>query len=878
MKLMKCGLTLLSILVILAAADLLNAQTFSNPVRIPTSQDPISVFAVDLNGDGLPDLLYETSSLNSTPGTMQTLLAQSSGGYAEGPATTLPLMVGACRPVDVNNDGRQDLVCINYIDACDSQIATLLSNGDGSFQPPIYSGLMQSNCLWTSFYPSLYTPADVSSDSIPDLTVGDAYNFEFFVLLGDGTGRFNVSFRAYPATVQYGGEILVTDLNGDGKADLFTDVGPYVWLGKGGGTFTDGGNYGNYDSCNLYDLEADGHPDAVCANMFTNSGLSYELDILHGNADGSFNTTPIASQPLQGGFAALESPTAILDINGDGIPDILGTSSDGLSVLQGQSSLKFAAPVHSAVGSFGPVGSTTSQIIDLNHDGYKDLVCTGTRGLYISYGTKSGTYDAPAAFPVAGTLGGMTVADFNGDGIPDIAATGDKSIELSLGDGHGAFQPPVALPNGGISFAASTFAFNIAHGDFRGNGRQDILAIGSSGTYEYDSYILFNNGDGTFQPPQELVNSKVTWPYFELFAIADFNLDGRDDFLTTSADFQTSYVGLSNGDGTFNMVTTALPFAGSSNPTFPALADFNKDGKLDLVYLAGANAYVLKGNGDGSFKTNALVLPIPPYQGQSLYYRPLAVTTGDFDGDGNPDFALLAEVGGYEVPPAPTVGPETAAYVFYGNGDGTFVSPVIAGGFDEFYDTVYSADLNKDGRSDLILQNTGALTTFPGNSVGVVTSVPGRLFGPESIYTTAGPIANGTFVTDVNRDGYPDLLISNSSYFESGYATAGGNAVTELLNLGPQTNPNLVASSTNLAASSQSFVAGTSVNFTATVSGGSSSGSTPSGSVRFADQTGVESTVPLVPSSNASATATFTTNMIGVGADTMSATYSGDSN
>jgi hypothetical protein len=348
-------------------------------------------------------------------------------------------------------------------------------------------------------------------------------------------------------------------------------------------------------------------------------------------------------------------------------------------VLLAQSNLNFKAPVHYAVGSFGSVGSTTSQFVDLNHDGYKDIICTGAEGLYISYGAKNGTYDAPPSFPVANLLGGVTVGDFNGDGIADIAVTGDGNIELSFGNGDGTFQPPVALPNGGISFAASTFAFNIAHGDFRENGRQDILAIGSPGTYEYDSYILFNNGDGTFQPPLELANSSVIWPYFELFAVADFNGDGRDDFLTTSSNFQTVYVELSNGDGTFNKVTTALPFQGNLNPTFPALADFNKDGKIDLVYLMGANAYVLKGNGDGSFNTNALVLPIPPYQGQSLYYRALAVTTGDFDGDSNSDFAVLAEVGGYLPPPSATDGPETAVYVFYGNGDGTFSPPVDRG-------------------------------------------------------------------------------------------------------------------------------------------------------------------------------------------------------
>jgi hypothetical protein len=880
---MKVLFSLLTLAIALTSLQSLNAQMFSNPVRIPTSQDPISVFVVDLNGDGLPDLLYETSALNSTPGTIQTLLAQASGGYAQGPTTTLSLMHGDCRPVDVNGDGRQDLVCVDYLDECDSQIATLLGNGDGSFQQPIYSGLMHSNCLWAPFYPSFYTPADVNSDSHPDLFVGDPYNFEHFVLLGDGTGQFNISATVVP-NYSGGAEMFAADLNGDGKTDLISSLGPAVWLGKGDGTFNPVTTYGGFWDCTLNDIEADLHPDAICIVPVAPDGQdtgTVELAILRGNADGSFNSTPIASQTFgnpQGGRAAIESPTAILDVNGDGIPDILAASSDGLSVLLGEGNLKFKPPVHYAVGNFAANGGITSQIVDLNHDGSKDIICTGAGGLYISYGTQNGTYDAPAAFPVANLLGGMTVGDFNGDGIPDIAATGDQSIELSLGNGDGTFRSPVPLPNGGISFAASTFAFNIAHGDFRGIGRQDILVIGSPGTYEYDSYVLLNNGDGTFQSPQQLTGSSVIWPYFELFAIADFNGDGRDDFLTTSPSFETVYIGLSNGDGTFNTVTTALPMeAGPSAayPTFPALADFNRDGKPDLVYAQAANAYVLKGNGDGSFNTNALVLPIPPYQGQ-IVPKPMAVTIGDFDGDGNRDFAVLAEVGGYLPPPSPTTGPESAVYVFYGNGDGTFSSPVIAGGFNELYDTAYSADLRKNGRSDLILETTGSGVEFPGNSVGVVLTQSERLFGPETVYT-AGMMGTSTFVADVNRDGYPDLLISNSSDYRTGYSTGSANSVTELLNLGPQTNPNLLQSSTALTASTLSFVAGTSVSFTATVSGISSSGYMPTGSVRFADQTGVESTVPLVPSGAGSAAATFTTNMIGFGADTMGATYSGDS-
>ena len=256
-------------------------------MHVATNQNPASAFVVDLQGGGHSDLLYEVSAVSPATNTVHTLLAQRSGGYSTGPITVLPDFVGNCRAADVNRDGKPDLICLDYLGACDAQIATLLGTGGGNFDPPILSGVMHSNCMWSTFYPSLYTPADINGDSSLDLVVGDAFNFAFFVLLGDGQGHFKVSFSPVTnSAVQFGGEVYVADLNGDGKADLIANVGPFVWLGNGDGTFRYGGQYGNYHSCNLYDIEASGHLDAICANLLTNNdSVSYVLDILHGNAD-----------------------------------------------------------------------------------------------------------------------------------------------------------------------------------------------------------------------------------------------------------------------------------------------------------------------------------------------------------------------------------------------------------------------------------------------------------------------------------------------------------------------------------------------------------------------------------------------------------------
>jgi hypothetical protein len=88
-----------------------------------------------------------------------------------------------CRVSDVNQDHKADLVCLNFIDASDVSVATLLGNGDGTFQPAVYSGLVQGN---GELDPWISEPADLNGDGFPDLLINDHADERTFVLLGDG--------------------------------------------------------------------------------------------------------------------------------------------------------------------------------------------------------------------------------------------------------------------------------------------------------------------------------------------------------------------------------------------------------------------------------------------------------------------------------------------------------------------------------------------------------------------------------------------------------------------------------------------------------------------------------------------------------------------
>jgi hypothetical protein len=827
------------------AATCASAQLFTNPYRIPTPSDPNSVAVGDINGDGLPDILWSDAPNPNVPPVLHVLLAQAVGGFSPGTSFTLPVnSTGYCLLVDFNHDHHLDLACTNAYQL-NSSIQVFLGNGDGTFQAPITTPIDNHSGSYAA--PILESVGDLNGDGFPDLIEEDFGDELTQVLLGDGTGGFKPGLQIQGGI--NGALPTAADVNGDGIPDLLFPQGPSVELGKGDGTFGPSTTYAPtlaFDAgCVFHDMDGDGHLDAVCGYAEGGGDISGATDliILHGNPDGSFNTTPIYDKTFgdhnteYDGYGTFLTPTYVGDVNGDGILDILGNSGDGTAVLLGGPSLTFGTPLHypQAVVGYGSgiVAQYQSQIVDMNLDGRVDLVACGPNGIYISYAQPNGSFAAGFAPEVTETIGYPTLADFNGDGIPDIAATGDTAIKLSLGKGDGTFAAPTPLSNnnGAIDFSTplSTMNAHILHGDFNGDGKLDLLAIGSPGIYVYNSYILYGHGNGTFDAPVLVPNSSVSYPMYAQLtdaAVFDINQDGRSDLLSTNnssgAPTQISFA-LSNGDGSFRNVSTTVPSdvpPGTRSPytTFPALADFNRDGKLDAAYASYTNAYVVKGHGDGTFDTTSTALPLPAIAGQTSQYA-IAVATGDFDGDSNQDFVVLAQYGVGQFPyPSPLA---TAAWAFYGNGNGTFSAPVLVGTFDRNYTGISVKDLNDDGLADIVLQTSGSLGG--GYAVGAILSQADRSFGAELNFT-AGTGLSSLAILDVNHDGFPDLVFGNGDY------NVRASSVTVLLNQ----RSTIISGTTTitLTSSLNPSTYGQPVTFTATVS---SPPGHPTGSVTFSD-------------------------------------------
>jgi hypothetical protein len=291
------------------------------------------------------------------------------------------------------------------------------------------------------------------------------------------------------------------------------------------------------------------------------------------------------------------------------------------------------------------------------------------------------------------------------------------------------------------------------HGDFNNDGREDLMVekftqTSTSFTPTYQLYL--SNGDGTYEAPKTLpaaVDSLHT-------AIGDFNHDGKLDFATLNGSSVVVYLG--NGDGTFQAAKTVT--SGGTNPSAIVAADLNHDNKTDLVELVIGPTNVMQvwiSNGNGTFTKGQTISPYNPNASGFLN----GMVTGDFDGDGKPDVALIYSA----------LGP-TTVQVWYGDGVGHLGSPfkiTDANGYDDL--NLIVADVNNDGRSDLI--SNGFIYGVGGSSqfvpkIALFTGNSNRTLTSTSLTTSQcpGPVT----VADFNGDGRNDLVYGESS------CTAGG--------------------------------------------------------------------------------------------------------
>jgi hypothetical protein len=388
-----------------------------------------------------------------------------------------------------------------------------------------------------------------------------------------------------------------------------------------------------------------------------------------------------------------------------------------LEALEGRDLPSFSAPVTYPSELAQPLVTA-----DLNGDSKPDLVNLYDSGvnLAVRLNNGNGTFGSPFTYTpeTGGDTGTALAVSVKAGFAPLIVVANDPN------DGR-AFGEPDSISvvqfnsKGSFTFGGSYNVFpkqagvitSLTTADLVGNGIMEFVAADSASIYV--GYIGPNAAQSYTLPAATTFQDSLH------LAVADFNGDGKPDIVAAGDGYVTVFP--NNGNGTF-----AVPqsYAVAGSPTAVAVGDFNRDGKLDIV-TANANGTVslLLNNGNWTFGVA---------QNYAISGPANSVALGDFNHDGFLDVA--------------TTGAEMD--MLLSTGTGTFgayqkVGPV--GG------NVVAVDFNSDGFPDL------AQIDASQNNIDVVLNNANWMPGPVSL-------SFGSITYNSNKNVYSETVtLTNSS-------------------------------------------------------------------------------------------------------------------
>jgi len=299
------------------------------------------------------------------------------------------------------------------------------------------------------------------------------------VLLGDGDGNLGAPIP-FLAGGDYAVGVSIADLDGDGIDDLVvanSDARTLTLLrGTGPAVFGTNGSIEVGDSpvmAALADLDFDGDLDIAVTNA-----ASHEVHVSRGYGTGAFG--PATAYPVSSPWELV-----IVDISGDGRPDIASTSDEGITLLYAEDDGEFSDAGALTTG-LSPLGLVAA---DLDGNGWPDLVSAnaiGSLSVWMSHG--SNDLESRPEVPVGSAPRSIAPGDFDMDGKLDLAIAddghpGNDVVHIVQGNGAGDLQA-VAV------YTVGDTPSNVRAGDFNEDGVLDLV---TSDQYSNEVGMLLSN-------------------------------------------------------------------------------------------------------------------------------------------------------------------------------------------------------------------------------------------------------------------------------------------------------------------------------------------------------------------------------------------------
>ena len=669
--------------------------------KVLSLNDPIAfsdLEIADINSDGQPDIVLMKNDtvgyyLNtSTKGSIQFAAYQKFGS----PQGYLWELRG--KLLDLDGDGRLDIITSDHIFR---NAATENSSGVEVKSGFSFSGTSPNNT-------TLFVAAsDVDSDGKPDLFTGEGTGGNIAIRKNQSsTGYLSDSSFSAPVSTTISGTVTpyIADADNDGLADVVSNGTLYK-------NITAGSNIAYQSKGTLYtnlfdfitDLNGDGQPEYVTDNGPSNGNI----DTLHvyqnlalANQAPVYNTSPAKLSYARGGdiFGSVTNFETVEDLNNDNKPDLIYFDSQASRLLIFENvTASVDTDATPSITSISPLLGNIGSTVTITGNNFNPVAANNNvyfGGVLATVITASAT-QLTVQMPVGATYGTITV----NNKITRLSATSTNSFTISTNAGKGAtlatgtFGSPQTLLTG-ISINNGVIA------DLKGDGQQELVMLNSSSSiWIYTSSSKDQNNNPTnFTHTATLTTGTGS----NTLLIADLDGDGKPEIINTDGQGIRIFQNNSSASCGFSFLPILLPSgAADCNVT---VADINGDGKPDLLTIySGILKVLINTSKRGS-------ISFQPYQAytipgvQANQYYAFAVT--DFNGDGKPDIIV---------------------------------------------------DLSSAGTPTVLLQNLGSTS---GNPVNFSTPIQ---LGFSSV---ASSTFNGLIARDVDGDGKPDLLVvdwTNSS-------------------------------------------------------------------------------------------------------------------